>query len=235
LHSIRNEFLQGAAWMSMNENDNIEKIGVKSLISDYLPYQSYNLLWTQADPMQQAAIRANKEKLLLIRAGPGSGKSMTLMGRILHLLDEGIAPERIVLLMYGNEDAKRFKKDLMQKTKLTLPFVSTIHAYAVFLQKCFLRSNAQHGDVIGEKDFADRVMQAVEKNDPKIDDVTRIEIISSIPEDELPKDLESWLINRSIGRCHADYVRVADQLLEQHGVCIQDVSTQRKKKYLGYH
>jgi len=136
--------------------------------------------------MQQAAIRANKEKLLLIQAGPGSDKSRTLMGRILHLLDEGIAPERIVVLMYGNEDAKRFKKDLMQKTKLTLPFISTIHAYAVFLQKCFLRSNAQHLDVIGEKDFVDRVMQAVDENDPKVDDVIWVDG-RSIPQKERRK------------------------------------------------
>ena len=69
--------------------------------------QPYTTLHEEGDVMQKAAINANIDSLLVMRAGPGSGKSRTLLGRVLYLLSQNVPPVKIVVLMFGTEDAKR--------------------------------------------------------------------------------------------------------------------------------
>jgi len=117
--------------------------------------QPYTTLHEEGDAMQKAAINANIDLLLLMRAGPGSGLSRRLLGRVLYLLSQNVPPEKIVVLMFGNEDAERFKRGLMLKSGITLPFVCTIHAYAAFLYKCFLRTNNGQVHRVDSVSFAD--------------------------------------------------------------------------------
>jgi len=110
--------------------------------------QPYTTLHEEGDVMQKAAINANIDPLLAIRAGPGSGQSRALLDRMLYLLSQNVPPEKMVVLMFGNEDAKRFRRELMLKSGIVLPFVCNIHAYAAFLYKCFLRTNNGQVDIV---------------------------------------------------------------------------------------
>src|SRR5919107_904845 len=54
---------------------------------------------------EQAAAAIHKEGPLLIIAGAGTGKTRTLVYRVAHLIDRGVAPERILLLTFTRRAA----------------------------------------------------------------------------------------------------------------------------------
>jgi DNA helicase-2/ATP-dependent DNA helicase PcrA len=51
------------------------------------------------NPRQREAAQAGREPLLVI-AGAGTGKTDTLAHRVAHLILQGVAPERILLLTF---------------------------------------------------------------------------------------------------------------------------------------
>jgi DNA helicase-2/ATP-dependent DNA helicase PcrA len=57
------------------------------------------------NPAQQQAVRHGRSPLLII-AGAGTGKTLTLAHRVAHLIDEGVGPERILLLTFTRRAAE---------------------------------------------------------------------------------------------------------------------------------
>ena len=57
------------------------------------------------NPQQKLAVQAD-DKPLLIVAGAGTGKTRTLTGRLAHLIEKGIPPDRILALTFTNKAAK---------------------------------------------------------------------------------------------------------------------------------
>src|SRR5262245_27454673 len=55
---------------------------------------------------EQAAAAAHSDGPLLIIAGAGTGKTRTLVYRVAHLIDQGVAPERILLLTFTRRAAQ---------------------------------------------------------------------------------------------------------------------------------
>jgi Zn-dependent peptidase ImmA (M78 family) len=53
----------------------------------------------------QAAAASHEGTPYLLEAGPGTGKTQTLVGRVEHLLGKGIDPKRILVLTYSNKAA----------------------------------------------------------------------------------------------------------------------------------
>ncbi len=85
------------------------------------------------DPYQKEAARASGPALVI--AGPGTGKTATLAGRVAHLVTErGIPPERILALTFSNRAAGEMRERLerYQLPHERLP-VMTIHAFAANL------------------------------------------------------------------------------------------------------
>jgi DNA helicase-2/ATP-dependent DNA helicase PcrA len=60
------------------------------------------------DKFQQEAAEV-PEGPQLIDAGPGTGKTRTLVGRVLYLLKEGISPENILILTFSNKAADELR------------------------------------------------------------------------------------------------------------------------------
>ena len=54
---------------------------------------------------EQAAAATHGDGPLLIIAGAGTGKTRTLVYRVAHLIDRGVAPERILLLTFTRRAA----------------------------------------------------------------------------------------------------------------------------------
>ncbi len=85
------------------------------------------------DPSQRAAARAVGPALVV--AGPGTGKTATLVGRAAHLIGERhIPPERVLALTFSNRAAgemrERFVRSGLPGERIP---VMTIHAFAVSL------------------------------------------------------------------------------------------------------
>ncbi|MGA9996747.1 MAG: ATP-dependent helicase [Pyrinomonadaceae bacterium] len=81
---------------------------------------------------------------LLVAAGPGTGKTRTLVGRILHLLEEGIAADKIVALTFSNkageemrERVERFAPDAAPKI-----WIGTFHAFGLELLRRYWQEAA---------------------------------------------------------------------------------------------
>ena len=86
------------------------------------------------DESQRAAAHSAHTPLM-VAAGPGTGKTRTLVGRILHLLDRGVPPDKIVALTFSNkageemrERVERFAPDAAPKI-----WVGTFHAFGLEL------------------------------------------------------------------------------------------------------
>lgn len=116
------------------------------------------------DEDQRRAILCDSKSNLVI-AGAGSGKTLTICGKIKWLLSNGIKPSEILLLSYSNDSAK----DLERKTKLINPLlkVKTFHGLGYEMLKTkkrpiesiedilhsFLKDNLIEKTKIGEKIF----------------------------------------------------------------------------------
>jgi superfamily I DNA/RNA helicase len=82
------------------------------------------------DEFQQAAIEAPTPALIV--AGPGSGKTSTLIGRVEYLIHkQGIAPENILALTFSRKAAEEMHERLqgVLDEQDTFPMVSTFHAF----------------------------------------------------------------------------------------------------------
>lgn len=97
-----------------------------------LPIAPVDLI-ARLDDWQREAARTSGPALIV--AGPGAGKTATLVGRVAYLIEEkGIPPERTLALTFSNRAANELRERLEQSS---LPGermpVMTIHAFAVSL------------------------------------------------------------------------------------------------------
>lgn len=80
---------------------------------------------------QDGALRAGPHPVLVL-AGPGTGKTRTLMGRIAHLLAQGDHPRRILVVTFTRRAANELRERLLQLRgeNEALPQADTLHAMA---------------------------------------------------------------------------------------------------------
>lgn len=86
------------------------------------------------DESQRNAAEAT-EGPLLIDAGPGTGKTRTLVGRVLYLLKNNISPESILVLTFSNKAAEelRDRVGLVALNAAQLIRVETFHSFGLEL------------------------------------------------------------------------------------------------------
>ena len=101
------------------------------------------------DEFQQAAIEAPTPALIV--AGPGSGKTSTLIGRVEYLIDtQGVAPEHILALTFSRKAAEEMQERLhaVMDAQGAFPTVSTFHAFCAEQLRTY-------GNLVGlRQDFA---------------------------------------------------------------------------------
>lgn len=132
------------------------------------------------DMQREAAL--HKEGPILIIAGAGTGKTNTLTHRILNLIKEGVAPERILAITFTNKAAK----EMLDRVDALLhkhgfeagiragdarPFIGTFHALGVYI----LRAHAhefgltKHFAILDKSDASSLIKEAIKAQglDPK--------------------------------------------------------------------
>ena len=86
------------------------------------------------DPSQQEAVHAPRGPLLL-EAGPGTGKTRTLVGRIVFLLEQGVPPTAILALTFSNRAAEEMRSRVAEARPedASRIWIGTFHAFGLEL------------------------------------------------------------------------------------------------------
>jgi superfamily I DNA/RNA helicase len=93
-------------------------------------------------PEQARAIDARHPAILAI-AGPGSGKTATLIERIICLVEDGEDPAKMIVITFTNAAARELRERIEARSPGTkLNFIGTLHAFA-------LRELQAYGQAIG--------------------------------------------------------------------------------------
>src|SRR5437868_10703791 len=146
----------------------------------------------ELNEQQHAAVTAPPGPALVI-AGAGSGKTRTLIYRVAYLLEQGIPPERILLLTFTNKAAREMMRrvtDLLGSELSTL-WGGTFHSIGN-------RVLRRHAALLGYKaDFS-----IMDRDDAKdLLDACRSELPIDLKETRFPKadvltDIFSMAVNR---------------------------------------
>lgn len=83
------------------------------------------------NPQQRLAVETISGPIIIV-AGPGTGKTKTLISRIVYLIDQGNNPESILALTFTRKAAIEMRERLQQSLPnlAALPFIGTFHALA---------------------------------------------------------------------------------------------------------
>ena len=86
------------------------------------------------DPSQKEAALAGRGPLLL-EAGPGTGKTRTLVGRIVFLLSQDVPPSAILALTFSNRAAEEMRSRVAEADPDAAPriWIGTFHAFGLEL------------------------------------------------------------------------------------------------------
>lgn len=82
----------------------------------------------ELDKYQQAAAETEQRRVL-IAAVPGSGKTRTLCGRVMHLVEGGVRPVQIAMITFTRYAAREMQSRLDDEARST--WVGTFHSFAL--------------------------------------------------------------------------------------------------------
>ncbi|MCX6751247.1 MAG: UvrD-helicase domain-containing protein [Candidatus Nomurabacteria bacterium] len=136
---------------------------------------------------KQREAATHMEGPLLIVAGAGAGKTKTITHRILNLIKNGVAPEKILAVTFTNKAAKEMKEKInslinesykLSANDYQLPFVSTFHSLGVYIIKENARvlGLTRHFTILDESDSTTLIKEAIKDIglDPKQYDPKKI-------------------------------------------------------------
>lgn len=88
---------------------------------------------------RQAAAAAHRGEAYLLAAGPGTGKTQTLVGRVEGLLAEGVDPRRILVLTFSNKAAGEMAERIARENSeaAAAMWIGTFHAFGLDLVRRF--------------------------------------------------------------------------------------------------
>ena len=121
---------------------------------------------------------------LLIVAGAGAGKTKTIIHRIIHIIKDGVEPNKILAITFTNKAAKEMRERVLKALSSlntygdSSPFVSTFHSLGVHI----LRANGdlinlpKYFSILGRGDSLSLIKEALvqEGHDPKKNEPSKI-------------------------------------------------------------
>jgi DNA helicase-2/ATP-dependent DNA helicase PcrA len=113
------------------------------------------------NPEQKRAAEAPSSPLLIV-AGAGTGKTRTLTSRIVYLIEQGIAPERICAITFTNKAAQEMS-DRMGAMHNTKPYIGTFHSLGarILRKECRVFGREPNFAIFDDHDSFDLLKKAV--------------------------------------------------------------------------
>ena len=115
---------------------------------------------------QQKIVEA-KENHVLVASCAGSGKTRCLISRYQYLVDNGVTPDKIVMITFTNAAADEISERLGRPKGV---FIGTVHSYANYL----LLSHSQDTSDLLENEQFDRLFERVKKHPNCIKEVEHL-------------------------------------------------------------
>ena len=164
----------------------------------------------QLDTFQsQAAYHAGGPCLVL--AGPGSGKTRVLVARLAYLLQQGVAPEKILAVTYTRKASQEMNTRLERMGLPGSPIISTLHSHCFKLLRTYWQEAGlpENFAVITSSQQMAAVRAAIKANE------TYGEIFSS----EEVLGFISWLANQNKGPADVakDTKRIPGEVMVDNG------------------
>ncbi len=84
---------------------------------------------------EQKIAATHRDGPLLVIAGPGTGKTLTIVARIVYLLEKGISPEKIVAITFTNKAAEEIRQRVYAycSTDSEALFIGTFHKFGLHI------------------------------------------------------------------------------------------------------
>lgn len=95
-----------------------------------------------------------KDCPMLVSAGPGTGKTQTLINRVSHLIENGIAPENILALTFSNKAAEEMCERVAKENAYAAIKIDamTFHAFGLnLLRKYYVEANLEKDSKLLDK------------------------------------------------------------------------------------
>lgn len=111
------------------------------------------------DPQQQAAVDST-DPVTIVIAGPGSGKTRTMVERIRHRIANGADPRRMAVMTFTNAGANELRERLGD---IQLGYLGTLHGYCFrLLQRCGGAIGYREGGInLLAPDLADELLNQI--------------------------------------------------------------------------
>ncbi|MFA4744220.1 ATP-dependent helicase [Helicobacter pylori] len=182
----------------------------------------------QLNPEQLKAAKALKGYNLVI-ASAGTGKTSTIVGRILHLLDNGIKPEEILLLTFTNKASNEMIARVAKYFKLSSKIeAGTFHAVAYR----YLKEHYPNLSLKQPKELR-KLLESIVDTKNAIDDDKKpytsqhLYALYSLYTNALKQeDFSTWLSSKNPE--HAPYAALYENILEEFE------NTKKKHNYIDY-
>ncbi len=168
---------------------------------------------------QQAAINAGPGPILVL-AGPGTGKTQTLMGRIASLIEEGEPPRRILALTFTRRAAQEMRDRMkaLRGEDAQMPQAGTLHALCFdYWKHAYSETPIVLPEVAAKKLFAEVNPEFAGKN---LDHYWNKYNLGRERLADIPEDLADAHINYGNQKNHwdlVDYTDLLEFMLEQSG------------------
>jgi len=168
---------------------------------------------------QQQAIDAGPGPVLVL-AGPGTGKTQTLMGRVERLIDSGVNPKRILALTFTRRAAQELRDRLksLRGEDADMPQAGTLHSLCFdYWKHAYSETPIVVPEVAAKKLFAEVNPEFAGKN---LDHYWNKYILARERLVDLPEDMADAHINYGNQKNHwdlVDYTDLLEFMLEQCG------------------
>lgn len=129
----------------------------------------------------------NNDKFLCVIAGPGTGKTLTITAKIIHLLRQGVSPEEISALTFTQKAAIEMRDRVIRHIdkKDDLPFIGTFHLLCLKLLRNFLPEGQRNFQICTRPKQREIIKSFGEKNpDTLIDKISKIKNQIALSDDK---------------------------------------------------
>lgn len=187
----------------------------------------------ELNPEQKAAAEYEGDKSILLLAGAGTGKTKTIIERVIYLINSGVSPKRILLLTFTRKAAHEMVERLTEAlgSKAEDIFAGTFHSFCLLA----IRNNPTLFG-LGNRTIIDADDQAALMK-TAVNDIADVAGYSDILK---PKELVSMFsFARNVEMDHAEYLEHYHYMDEEEIGVVMDVfrrydQLKRKGRYLDF-